>query len=94
MQTLLLETMVRTQLATLKMPLMEGRTLSRKKKNDYTKTLGDWTEMQCDTPRALQVRDRKHKRQPLSETSHAPRDFFGFVALPSFRRTQASTDMK
>jgi hypothetical protein len=59
MQTLLLETMVRTQQATLKMPLMEGRTLSRKKKNDYTKTLGDWTEMQCDTPRALQVRYRK-----------------------------------
>jgi hypothetical protein len=50
--------------------------------------------MKCDTPRALQVGYRKHIQQPLSEMSHTHRDFFGFVAPPSLRRTQASTDKK
>jgi hypothetical protein len=47
-----------------------------------------------DTPRALQVGYREHMQQPLSEMSHTHRDFFSFVALPSLRRTQASTDKK
>jgi hypothetical protein len=33
-------------------------------------------------------------QHPLSEMSHTHRDFFGFVAPPSVRRTQASTDKK
>jgi hypothetical protein len=47
-----------------------------------------------DTPRALQVGYRKHMQEPLSEMSHTHRDFFGFVAPPSVRRAQASTDKK
>jgi hypothetical protein len=47
-----------------------------------------------DTPRALQVGYRKHMQQPLSEMSHTHTDFFGFVAPPSLRRTQASTNKK
>jgi hypothetical protein len=34
------------------MPSMEGRSLSRKRKNDASKTLDEWTKKQCETPRA------------------------------------------
>jgi hypothetical protein len=68
--------------------------MSRKMKSDASKTLGKRTKNKCDTPRALQVGYRKYMQQPLSEMSHTHRDFFGFVALPSLRRTQASTDKK
>jgi hypothetical protein len=33
-------------------------------------------------------------QQPVSETSHTHRDFFGFVASPSFGRTPAFIDKK
>jgi hypothetical protein len=68
--------------------------INSKMKNDASKTLGEWTEKQHDTPRALQVGYRKRKQQPSSEMSHTPRYFFGFVAAPSFGKTQASTDKK
>jgi hypothetical protein len=63
-------------------------------KNDAIKTLDKWTKKQHDIPRTLQVGYKEHKEQPLSEISHINKDFFGFVPPPSFRRTQASTDMK
>jgi hypothetical protein len=75
-------------------PTEEGRPLPRKMKHDTSKTLGERTKKQHDTPRALQVGYRKHIQQPLSEMSHAHRDFFGFVALSSCERTQASIDKK
>jgi hypothetical protein len=77
-----------------KMPPTERRPLPRTVKHDVSKTLGESTKKQCDTPIALQDGYRKHKQQPLSEMSHNHRDFFGFVALPSYGRTQASTDKK
>jgi hypothetical protein len=77
-----------------KMPPTEGRTLSRERKNDDSKTLGERPKKQHNTPRALQVGYRKHKEQPLSEMSHTHRDFFGFVPPPSFESTQASTNKK
>jgi hypothetical protein len=77
-----------------KVPPTEGRPLSRKTKHDASKTLDEWTKKQCDTPRALQAGYRKPMQQPLSETSHTHRDFFGFVALPSLRRTPSSTNKK
>jgi hypothetical protein len=58
-----------------------------KKKHDASKTLGEWTRKQRDTPKAWQVWYSKHKQQPMSETSHTHRDFFGFDALPSLKRT-------
>jgi hypothetical protein len=64
----------------------------RKTKSDESKTLGKRTKKKGDTPRALQVGYRKHMQQPLSEMSHTQRDFFGFVAPPSFGCPQASTD--
>jgi hypothetical protein len=73
-------------------PTEEGRPLPRKMKHDASKTLGERTKKQRDTPRALQVEYRKHIQQPLSEISHAHRDFFGFVAPPSCKRIQASID--
>jgi hypothetical protein len=45
-------------------------------------------------PRVLQVGHRKHMEQPLIEISYTHMVFFGFVAPPSYRRTQASTDKK
>jgi hypothetical protein len=68
--------------------------MSRKIKNDTSKTLGEWTKKKHNTPRVLQVGYRKYMQQPLSEMSHTHRDFFGFVLLPSLRRTPASTDKK
>jgi hypothetical protein len=63
-------------------------------KHDTSKTLGEWTKKQCDTPRALQVGYSEHKQQPLSEMSYTHRAFFGFVPPPSYERNQASTDKK
>jgi hypothetical protein len=65
---------------------MEGITLSRKRKHDANKTLGEWIKKQCDNPRALQVGYKEHKEQPLSEMSHTHRDYFGFVPPPSLKR--------
>jgi hypothetical protein len=65
---------------------------SRKMEDHASKTLGEQTKKQCGTPRALQVGYRKHKEQPLSETSHTHRHFFGSVPLPSHERTKAFTD--
>jgi hypothetical protein len=61
-------------------------------KNDASKTLGERAKKQHDTPGALQVGHKEHMEQPLCEMSHTHRDFFGFVAPPSFGRTQASTN--
>jgi hypothetical protein len=94
MHTQLLETLAQRQYVNWKMPPTEGRPLSRKMKNDASKTLGKRTKKECDTPRALQVGYKKHMQQPLSEMSHTHMDFFCFVAPPSVRRTQASTDKK
>jgi hypothetical protein len=66
--------------------------MSRKIKNDAGKTLGERTEKQRDTPRALQVGHKEHREQPLSEKSHTQRDMLSFITPPSFGRTQASTD--
>jgi hypothetical protein len=74
------------------MPPVEGRPISRKMKSDASKTLGKRTKKKCDTPRALQVGYRKHMQQPLSDMSYTHRDFFGFIAPPSFGSPQASTD--
>jgi hypothetical protein len=65
---------------------MEGITLSRKRKHDANKTLGERIKKQCDNPRALQVGYKEHKEQPLSEMSHTHRDYFGFVPPPSLKR--------
>jgi hypothetical protein len=85
---------VRMQQATLWAPPIEGRPLSRNMKHDASKTLGEQTMKQRDAPRALQVGYSEHRRQPLSEMSHTPRHFFGFVTPPSYRRTPASSDKK
>jgi hypothetical protein len=63
-------------------------------KNDASKTLGEWTKKQHDTPGALQVGYKEHEEQPLSEMSYNHRDSFGFVPLLSDGRTQASTNKK
>jgi hypothetical protein len=63
-------------------------------KSDASKTLGKQTKKQYDTPRALQVGYWKHMQQPLSAMSYNHREFLHFNALPSFGRTQASTDKK
>jgi hypothetical protein len=55
-------------------------------KQDASNTLDKWTKKKHNTPRALQVRYRKHKQQLLSEMSYTHRDFFGFIALPSYGR--------
>jgi hypothetical protein len=60
-----------------------------KKKHAANKTLGEWTRKQRDAPRAQQVGYSKHQQQPVSETSHTHRDFFGFDASPSLRRTRS-----
>jgi hypothetical protein len=73
---------------------VEGRPLSKKMKNDASKTLCKQTKKYRDTPRALQVGYRKHMQQPVSETSHTHRDFFGFAAPPSFGKTPAIIDKK
>jgi hypothetical protein len=73
---------------------MEGRTLSRKRKDDASKTLDKYTKKQHDTPGTLQDGNSEHKQQPLSGMSHTHRDFFGFVPPPSSRRILASTDKK
>jgi hypothetical protein len=86
MPTQLFETLVRMQQATLKVPPMEGRPLSRKVKHDASKTLGEQTKKQCDNPRALHDGYMKHKHQPLSKMGHTYMDFFGFVPPPSFGR--------
>jgi hypothetical protein len=65
---------------------MEGRTLSRKRKHDASKTLDEQIKKQCDTPRALQVGYKKHKEQSLSEMSHTHRDYFDFVPPLSLKR--------
>jgi hypothetical protein len=57
---LALETMVRMQQAKLLVPPTEGRPLSRKTKNDASKTMAKQTKKQRDTIRALQVGYRKH----------------------------------
>jgi hypothetical protein len=62
------------------MPPADGRPLSIKTKIDASKTLGK--HMPIPT-------HREHMKQPMSETSHTHRDFFGFVAPPSFGRTPA-----
>jgi hypothetical protein len=72
----------------------EERPPTKKEKNDASKALGERTKKQRDTPRALQVGYTKHEEQPLSVMSHTYRDFFGFVALPSYERTQTATDKK
>jgi hypothetical protein len=82
------------QCANQKMPPTEGRPISTKMKHDASKTLGERTKKKHDTPRAMQIGYRKHMQQPFSETSHTHRGFFGFVAPPSYERTQASTDKK
>jgi hypothetical protein len=56
------------------------KTQSRKMKHGASKTLGEWTKKQHDTPRALQVGYRKHSEQPLSGKSQTHRDFFGFCS--------------
>jgi hypothetical protein len=61
-------------------------------KHDASKTLDEGPKKQCDSPIALQARYKEHKEQPLSEMSHIHRDFFGFVAPPSYERTQAYTN--
>jgi hypothetical protein len=76
------------------MPTMEGMTFSRKRKHGSSKTLDECTKKQYDTPRTLQVGYREHKQQPLSEMSHAHKDFFGFVPPSSLGRPQASTVKK
>jgi hypothetical protein len=53
-------------------------------KHDASKILGEWSKKQSGTPWALQVRHKEHEEQPLSKKSHTHRDFFGFVALPSY----------
>jgi hypothetical protein len=75
-------------------PPTEERPPIKKDKNDASKVLGEWTKKQRDTLGALQVGYKKHEEQPLSVMSHTYRDFFGFVAPPSYERTQASTDKK
>jgi hypothetical protein len=45
-------------------------------------------------PRVLQFGYSKHMQQPLSEMGYNHRDFFGFVAPPSFERTPAFIDKK
>jgi hypothetical protein len=70
------------------------KTWSRKTKNDASKTLGERTKKQCDTPRALQDGYKEHEEEPLSEMSHTHWNIFGFVALPSFGSTQSSIDKK
>jgi hypothetical protein len=82
------------QCANQKMPPTEWRPLSTKMKHDASKTLGERTKKQHDTPIALQVGYKEHQEQPLSGRSHTRRDLFGFVPPPSLRRTQASTDQK
>jgi hypothetical protein len=62
--------------------------LSRKMKNDASKTMGEWTKKQCNTHGAMQVGYKEHVEQPLSEMSYTHRDSFGFVPLPSFGRTK------
>jgi hypothetical protein len=37
------------------MPSTEGRPMSRKRKNDSSKTLEEWTKKQCETPRASKL---------------------------------------
>jgi hypothetical protein len=85
---------VQRQHVNQKMPPAEGRPLSRKTKNDASKTLGKRTKKKRDTPRALQVRYSKHKQQPLSGMRDTHKIFFGFVLPPSYERTQASTNKK
>jgi hypothetical protein len=68
--------------------------LSRKMKHDASRTLGERTKKQCETPRVLHVGYRKHMQQLFSEMSHTHRGFFGFVTPPSLRRTPAFTDKK
>jgi hypothetical protein len=63
-------------------------------KNDASKTLGEWTMKQHGTHRDLQVGYSNHKQQPVSDMSHTHRDFSGFDASPSLRRTPAFTDKK
>jgi hypothetical protein len=87
MHTQLLKTLAQWQYVNQKMPPAEGRPLSRKMKNDASKTLDKRTKKQRDTPRALQVEYSKHKQQPLSEMSHTHMDFFGFVTPPSLEMT-------
>jgi hypothetical protein len=66
-----------------------------KKEEVYaSKTLGQCTKKQHETPRALQVGYRKCNWQPLSEMNHTYRDFLDFVPPPSFGRIPASTDKK
>jgi hypothetical protein len=60
LHTQLLETLVQRQYVNQKMPPIEGRPLSRKMKHDASKTMGEWTKKQRDTPRALHVGYRNH----------------------------------
>jgi hypothetical protein len=60
MQTQLLEALVRMQRTNLYIPIIEGRNLSRNVKHDASKTLGERTKKERNTPRALQVGYMKH----------------------------------
>jgi hypothetical protein len=82
------------QHANQKLPSTEGRSMSRKRKNDASKIVDEWTKKQCETPRAQQVGYSEHKQQPLTKMSHTHRDFFVSLPPPSFGRTQAPTYKK
>jgi hypothetical protein len=85
---------VQMQHANQKLPSTEGRSMSRKRKNDASKIVDEWTKKQCETPRAQQVGYSEHKQQPLTKMSHTHRDFFVSLSPPSFGRTQAPTYKK
>jgi hypothetical protein len=62
MQTQFLEIVMQMQHTNQKMPPTEGRTLSRKRKSDASKSLDEWTKKQHETRKDQQDGYSEHKQ--------------------------------